>query len=320
MIFGEFYSGIYDQRGLWKRLQLLANALTSRPTLGQHVFHISIQLAKLQHVAKLTQLLGPILDRITNIRSLSLPIHKATASLLDNHRFKHLAMDLRVEEAYDGILSLDEITLVWSPIRSDQPYMYQRLDELQLGRLEIGPCRLNYQHTIKLLRRFRTLDVVAFCEVSLGDCASLSCESKVAGIVEALSSSKNHLTTLDLHIKGCRNCRSESTRISSFEPFSILKDLEVNEYDLAADVVFPASLTRVMFVDWERAPHFPFTRNLPNKSFPLRLESITSLSRHPDILRQILTETWASRGVEIQFHRYDDSLPSGTFRTPESPS
>lgn len=72
---------------------------------------------------RLTQLLRPILHKATNLRSLSLPIHMATANLLDDHAFGYLGKDLRIKTAYDWILGLDEITLVRSPVQCDQLYL-----------------------------------------------------------------------------------------------------------------------------------------------------------------------------------------------------
>lgn len=252
MIFTEFHSYLYDQPGLWKRLELLANALASRPTLGQKMFHISVKLHELQHVEKLTQLLRPILHKTTNIRSLSLPIHMATANLLDSHAFGYLGKNLKIKAAYDWILGLDEITLVRSPVQCDQLYTYHRPNELQLQSMVIGSCGLDYRSTIRLLRRLRRLEVVEFYKVELWDSASFSCESKVAVIIKALDSSKSHFKKLALHISGFRDFRSGFSRILSFDSFLRLQDLEINEHDLAANAAFPACLTKLVFVDWEK--------------------------------------------------------------------
>lgn len=205
MIFTEFRSGLYDQPGLWRRLELLAEALTSRPTLAQKIFYITVKLHELQHVEKLTKLLRLILHKTTNLCSLSLPIHTTTANLLDSHAFGYLGKDPKIKAAYNWILSLDEITIVRSPVKCDQMNTYRRPDEFQLQRMVIGSCGLDYRSTIRLLRRLRNLEVVEFHQVELWDCASCSCESKVAEIIKALNSSKSHLKKLALHISGFRD-------------------------------------------------------------------------------------------------------------------
>ncbi|KAJ5414974.1 hypothetical protein N7509_000072 [Penicillium cosmopolitanum] len=320
MIFLEFHSGLYDQRNLWKRLELLANALTSRPTLGPKIFYISVKFHRLQHVGKLAQLLRPILQKATNLRSLSLPIHVATADLLDSRTFGYLGQDLKIKAAYDWILGLDEISLFRSSVERNQLYTYHRQDELQLQRLVIGSCALEYRSTTRLLQRLHRLEVVEFYKVELRSCASFSCESKVAGIVKALLSSKNHLKKLALHISGIRDSWTGINKILSFDSFLRLQDLEINEQDLAANAVFPASLTKLVLVDWEKKPSFPFTKDLAKKKLPIHLESITSYSRAPGILRHTLEDRWSSHEVEVHYHRFDDSLPKGSIRVPDSPS
>jgi hypothetical protein len=90
------------------------------------MFHIFVKLHKLQHVEKLAPLLRPILHRATNFRSLSLPIHMATANLLDNHTFGYIGEDLEIKAASNRLFGLDEITLVRSPVQCDQLYTYHR--------------------------------------------------------------------------------------------------------------------------------------------------------------------------------------------------
>lgn len=68
--------------------------------------------------------------------------------------------------------------------------------------MAIGPYALEYRSTIRLLRRLRSLKVVKFYYVELRDRASFSYESKVAGIIKALVSSKSCLKKLALHISG----------------------------------------------------------------------------------------------------------------------
>jgi hypothetical protein len=199
-------------------------------------------------------------------------------------------------------------------------YTYRRPDEFPLQRMVIGSSGLDYRSTIRLLRRLRNLEVVEFHQVGLWHCASFSCESKVVEIIKALSLSKSHLKKLALHISGFRDPGSGFSRILSFDSFLRLQDLEINEHDLAANAAFPASLTKVVFVDWEKQPSFPFTKDLARKNLPKDLKSVTSYSRAPGILRQTLEETWGSHEVKIEYHELDDSLPTGSFRVPESPS
>lgn len=184
----------------------------------------------------------------------------------------------------------------------------------------VGSCGLDYRSTIRLLRGLQKLEVLEFYKVELWDSGSFDCESKVAGIIKALDSSKSHLKELALHISGFRDYWSGFSRIPSFDSFSHLRKLENNEQDLAAGAVFPASLTELMFVDWEEQPNFPFTKDLAQKSLPIHLEYITSYSRAPDILRQALKQTWGSHEIKIDYCKLDDSLPRGHFRVPESPS
>lgn len=123
-----------------------------------------------------------------------------------------------------------------------------------------------------------------------------------------------------LQISGCRDSWSEFTGISSFKSFLHLQDIEVNEYDLTADALFPASLTNMTLVDWGKPPSFPFTKNLAARSLPIHLQSISSYSRAPDLLRRMLEGTWNSHEVELQYCKLHDSLPTGSYRVPESPS
>lgn len=129
LIFTIFHSGLYDQPGLWRRLELLAEALTRNPTLAQKVLYISVKLHELKHVEKLTKLLLPILHKTTRLCSLSLPIHTATANLLDSHAFGYLGKDLKIKAAYNQIISLSEITIVRSSIQCGQMYSTPTTDQ-----------------------------------------------------------------------------------------------------------------------------------------------------------------------------------------------
>lgn len=166
----------------------------------------------------------------------------------------------------------------------------------------------------------RSLEIVEFYQVELLDCVSSTCDSKVAEIIKALNSSKNHLKKLALHISGFRDPGGESSRNSSLDSLLHLQDLEINEHDLTPNATFPASLTRLAFFDMEEQPSFPFTKDLAKKVLPIHLNSIISYSRAPDKLRQALEETLGPYEVEIDCRELDDSLPKGSFRVPESPS
>ena len=66
----------------------------------------------------LTRLLRPILHLATNLSSLSLPIHTATAKLLNSHAFGYLRRNLKVKVAHKSILSLKRIILARSQVQS----------------------------------------------------------------------------------------------------------------------------------------------------------------------------------------------------------
>jgi len=134
----------------------------------------------------------------TNLRSLSLSIHTATAKLLDSHAFGYLGRNLKVKTVYDSILSFDMIILARSQFQRDQQCIYYRPDELQLQRMIIGSCRLDPRFTIKLLRRMRSLDVV---EVELLDCASSSCDSSRHWIRPKNSSRRFHNIHMGIYTK-----------------------------------------------------------------------------------------------------------------------
>lgn len=127
--------------------------------------HISVKLRKLHHMETLTRLLRPILHLATNLRSLSLPIHTATAKLLNSHAFGYLRRNLKVKVAYKSILSLNKIILARSQFQSNHLCTYYRPDELQLQRMVISPYGLDHRSTIKLLRRMQSLEMVKFHQV-----------------------------------------------------------------------------------------------------------------------------------------------------------
>jgi hypothetical protein len=210
---------------------------------------------------------------------LSLPIHTATAKILDIHAFGYLGRNLKVKTAYESIFSLHEIIIARSQFQQDQLCTYYRPDELQLQRMVIGSCELDHQSTIKLLQGMRSLEVVEFHQVELLDCASSSCDSKVAEIVKALDSSKSNLRKLTLDLSCFRDPGRGLSKHLSLDSLLRLQHLEINEHDLTPNATFPASLTSLVFLDWEEQPSFPFTKHLAKKILPISLKSITSYIR-----------------------------------------
>lgn len=102
----------------------------------------------------------PILHLITNLRSLFLPIHTATAKLLDIQALGNLGRNLKVKTAYETIFRLGKIIIALYQFKCGQLCSYYRPDELQLQRMDIGSCELDHRSTIKLLRGMRSLAVV----------------------------------------------------------------------------------------------------------------------------------------------------------------
>lgn len=318
LIFRRFDSGLYDQRGLWKRLSLLAEALENRPSLGQEMAHISVKLWKLEHVENLAQLLLPILSKATRLCSLSLPIHAFTAELLRNPAVGFLKTSLDVREAFAEMTSLNNIELARGPIHYDQPDLERGLDGLQLQVITIGACRLEYRSTVKLLQSLQNLKCFGLFGVELWDPEFLSCGSKVAGILGALNSSRHTLTDLALDVRGTRDPDIEKSEIASFEPFGRLQNLIVHEYDLTRGVVtFPASLIRLCLYQLDILPNFPFFENRAEEGLP---RFISSCSRNPNILQQKLKETQPPWQVKVHARLYNDNPPKYSLRRPEDPS
>ncbi|KAJ6125850.1 hypothetical protein N7471_010343 [Penicillium samsonianum] len=302
------------QRGLWGRLAKLAKALED-PSPGWGIDHIDIELGQLEDVETLAKLLRPILSRATNLRSLSIPIHSSTAKLLGDCGFCDFGEDLNVQKAFQTIFSLNQFTLVRG--FSGQLGTEWRSDELQY--VEIGKCQLNHESIVRLLKRFKNLVTVKLQGVDLWHHLPLRRKSKLAAIVEALYPSRRNLRELTLNIAdSCIASESEVLGIPSLGAFSSLENFTAHESDLS-DVIFPPSMIRLGVLSFQREPTFSFF-GPDYTSLPKTLRTVLSYSRKPDILQERLEEFPPPGYIEVEIRRYDDSLPRGAIRRPDSPS
>jgi hypothetical protein len=145
------------------------------------------------------------------------------------------------------------------------------------------------------------------------DCTSSSYDSKVAEIIKVLNLSKNCLKKLALYISGFCDPGEGFSRNLLLDLLLRLQDLEINKYNLTPNAILPASLTRLAFFDRKEQPSFPFTKDLAKKILPINLNSITSNSRAPDMLRQALEETLGSYKIKIKYRKLNHSMPRGPF-------